>query len=243
MFAKNAGVWAPVRKAYVNNGGTWTQFFANNTFEVYSLGLEENAYQTSSYHGFYVNGVNVFPGARSYNLVLLDNYGNITGTFTYDVFTSPGSAAATFAAKLNSLSAGQLYVIFTYDEPQSYDTTNGLPAALTSLFGGNTTIVSGSMPYRGAYLAMGNAGQAPVLEQYCGTYVNSVSNPGASTQQADAGCADGALVYKFQMWTTEATPGSPKGNFANLTAIYTGGNLVSNSAQTGSMTVAGLPFA
>jgi hypothetical protein len=242
IFGKTLGVWKAVRRAFVNIYGTWTQFFANNTFEVYALGLSETAVGGGTgIHGLYVNGTNVFPGARSYNLVLFDNYGNITSTATYDVFDNSANAG-TLAAALGGLAIGQLYLIFSYDEPNTNDTANGLPAALTTLFGGNSTIVSSSIPNRGAYLAMGYNGQAPVLEQYCGTYQNSISNPGASTAQSDAGCADGALVYKFQIWTTEQTPGSPHGNFANLAAVYTGGNLVSNPAQTGGLSVPGLPF-
>jgi hypothetical protein len=132
-------------------------------------------------------------------------------------------------AALNSLAAGTPYILFTYDEPQT--NASHLTSTVTSLFGGVNSILSGSVPYRGAYLAMGVARQAPAIEQYCGTFVNSVSNPGASTAQSDDGCSDGGLIYSFRIYN---------GQFTNVSAIYTGANLVTNGSQTGGVSVPGL---
>lgn len=140
--------------------------------------------------------------ARSYGLVLLDKYGNIASNRTFDVFgdanpTAGGGPTQNLIAALAAIAAGRPYILATYDEPKT--NADSLNSALTSLFGGTASIIGSAMPYRGAYLAMGLATQAPVIEQYCGTFVNSVSDPSAGTTQDDRGCLDGALKFTFRI--------------------------------------------
>lgn len=239
VYAKNGGNWSLVKRAFVNNNGTWQQFHGGNTYKVFSLGL----YQSLGVSGGNAGNVGVWengprvsgPSGRSYTLVTFDKWGNILTAQSYDVFgdatnyANAGSATQNLIAALNSVAAGTPYILFTYDEPQT--NASHLTSTVTSLFGGVNSILSGSVPYRGAYLAMGVARQAPAIEQYCGTFVNSVSNPGASTAQSDDGCSDGGLIYSFRIYN---------GQFTNVSAIYTGANLVTNGSQTGGVSVPGL---
>jgi hypothetical protein len=239
IYAKNNGGWSLVKRAFVNNNGTWQQFHSGNGYQVYSLGLYQSvgvAGGNAGNVGVWENGPRVSGGTtRSYTLVTFDKYGNVLTAQSFDVFgdatnyAAAGSATQNLIAALNAISVGTPYVLCTYDEPNT--NASALTSAMTTLFGGVSSILSASVPYRGAYLAMGVARQAPAIEQYCGTFVNSVSNPSASTTQSDDGCTDGGLIYSFRIYN---------GQFANVSAIYTGGNLVSNSSQTGGISVPGL---
>jgi hypothetical protein len=239
IYAKNSGNWSLVKRGFVNNHGTWQQFHSGNTYKVYSLGLEQSlgvAGGNAGNVGVWENGPRVSGGTtRSYTLTTFDKYGNVLTAQSYDVFgdstnyANAGSATQNLIAALNGIAAGAPYVLCTYDEPAT--NASALNGAMTSLFGGISSIITSSMPYRGAYLAIGTARQAPAIEQYCGTFVNSVSNPAASTSQTDDGCADGALIYSFRIYN---------GQFANVSALYTGGGLVTNSNQTGGISVPGL---
>jgi hypothetical protein len=231
------GAWTLVTAAYEYNGSAWEQYYSNNSYEVIACGLEQTVVPSAD-HGLWMNGVQVLTSGRSYNVVLFDNYGNISATETFDVFADAGSSSGTNTQNLINylagLNAGQIYLIFTYDEPSTG--AANLTSAFTSLFGGNDSILSSSMPYRGAYVAMGKKGSAPWLERYCGTYMDSVSNSSATTPQTDQGCLDGCLQYTFQMYTTEG----PNGEFVNQNTLYQGGDLDSNFFETGMTTVSGL---
>jgi hypothetical protein len=235
IYANNEGTWETVLAAYVNNAGTWEQFYSKHSYQLYALGDVQTVYPTAD-HGLYMDGVLVFPGARSYNVVLFDNYGNITGTSTFDVFGDAGATGAGTNTQnlinyLNGLTAGQIYLIFTYDEPQTG--AANIESTLTSFFGGTATIVSGSIPYRGAYMAFGKKGMAPWIETYCGTEETNFTGPGGVTV---TGTPDGVFNVTFKIYTTMG----PSGQFVNLDTIYQGGAVVANGSATGMPIVAGL---
>jgi hypothetical protein len=234
MYGKVAGAWTLVQRAFVNVNGTWTQFFGDNKFEVYSLGLEQS-FVTSADKGLWMNGALVSTAARSYNVIVFDKYGNITSATAYDIFAdgvnyaNAGSQTQLMIAALAAIPAGTSYVIYTYDEPST--NAGNIKAALTSLFAGNTSILTSSMAYRGAYLAMGQAQQAPALEVYCGTFMDSVSNSSATTVQADEGCLDAVMHYTFRIYN---------GQIVNIAQVTLGGTPVVNGHSTGAPTVTDL---
>lgn len=228
-----AGVWTKVHRVYKNVAGTWTVYHRDDDFVVNSYGLEQNVMTTKGTNGLSINTVfTATPAARSYNLVLFDSTGAQTFYGTYDVFgdstnyAAAGSATNTFIAKLQSIPVGTPYVIFTYDEPQT--NCGQLTSYLTALFGGTASILSvANIAYRGAYTAIGIAGQAPCVETTCGTFMNSVSNPSATTSASDDGCLDAYLSYKFNVHG---------GKIVNLSAVQLGGNLKTNPTLTATTT-------
>jgi hypothetical protein len=234
IYGKTGGTWTRVKRAFVKQNGTWTQFHSGNVFEVYSLGLEQNVV-TASNRGLWTNGATGFAGNRSYALVTFDQYGNILTSNIYDVFgdstnyANAGSATQNLIAALGAIPAGTPYVICTYDEPST--NANALTSAISNLFGGTPSIIASTMPYRGAYLAIGLANQAPVLETYCGTFMNSVSNPSASSPATDQGCLDAILDYTFRVYN---------GQIVNLAQQRIGSNVVSNSHAVGAVAIANL---
>lgn len=238
MYTYHSGVWTLVHGAWEYNGSAWKQYYSNNAFQIYACGLQQNVVSSAN-RGLWQNGVQVYSAARSYNVVLFDNYGNITGNATFDVFGDAGATGGTTATQnminyLNGLNGGQIYAIFSYDEPSTG--AANLASTMTSFFGGTTSILGSGLAYRGAYVAIGKKGQAPYIEKYAGTYMNSVSNPGASSPQADQGCLDGLLRIQFQIYTVAG----PNGAFVNENNVYQGGNLINNSAQVGMASVAGI---
>jgi hypothetical protein len=235
VYAKSDDEWALAKAAYVNNGGTWEQFYSNHSYQLYALGDVQTVYDFTL-HGLYMDGELVFAGARSYNIVLFDNYGNVTGSATYDVFGDAGATGAGTNTQnmidyLNSLISGQIYLIFSVDEPSTG--AGNLTSTLTSFFGGTATILSASIPYRGAYMAFGKKGLAPWIETYCGTEETNFTGPGGATV---TGTPDGVFNVTFQIYTTAG----PSGQFVNLDTIYQGSAVVTNDSQTGMPTVAGL---
>lgn len=213
--------------------GTWEQFHANHSYEVYSLGLLQSAYPAAS-RGLWMDGVQVVAGARSYTVVLFDNFGNISGNQTFDVFGDAGATGGSTATQalinyLTALNNGQIYLIFTYDEPQMG--ANNLTGTMTStMFGGAvSSILTGSIAYRGAYLCFGYKGQEPCIERYCGTESTNVNGGGQT------GTADGAFNLTFQIYSEVG----PMGKFANPNFIYQGGTEVIGS-EAGLLTVSGL---
>ena len=235
MYCYTGGAWKLVHGAWKFVSGAWEQYYSNNYYQLYALGDVQTVYPCGD-HGLYMNGQLVFAGARSYNIVLFDNYGNITGTQTFDVFGDAGATGAGTATQnminfMNGLTAGQIYLIFTYDEPQTG--ASNLTSTFTSFFGGTASIVGGSMPYRCAYYAMGKKGAAPWIEKYCGTEESNFIGPGGATV---TGTPDGVFNVTFQIYTASG----PSGSFVNLATIYQGTALVSNSSETGLATVAGI---
>jgi hypothetical protein len=229
------GEWQLVRGAWKYVSGAWEQFYSNHNYQLYALGDVQTVYPAGD-HGLYMDGQLVFAGARSYNIVLFDNYGNITGTQTFDVFgdngaTGTGTATQNMINYMNGLTAGQIYLIFTFDEPQTG--ASNLTSTFTSFFGGTASIVSGSMPYRCAYYAMGKKGAAPWIEKYCGTEESNFTGPGGATV---TGTPDGVFNITFQVYTASG----PSGSFVNLNTLYVGSALVSNASETGTSTVAGI---
>lgn len=235
VYAKSDDEWALAKAAYVNNGGTWEQFYSNHSYQLYALGDVQTVYPAAQ-SGLYVDEELVFQGARSYNIVLFDNYGNITGTATFDVFGDAGATGAGTNTQnminyLNGLIDGQIYLIFTYDEPQTG--AANLTDTLTAFFGGVTSIVGASMPYRCAYFACGKKGLTPWIETYCGTEETNFTGPGGLTV---TGTPDGVFNVTFQIYTTVG----PSGQFVNLDTLYQGTSVVTNASQTGLPAVAGL---
>lgn len=227
------GTWHPTKAAWKNVNGTWEQFHANHSYEVYSLGLWQQLYPAAN-RGLWMDGVQMVPGNRSYTVVLFDNFGNISGNQTFDVFGDGGATGGSTATQnlinyLTGLNNGQLYLIYTYDEPQMG--ASNLTSTMTNvMFGGVASILSNSVAYRGAYVCMGYKGQAPCVERWCGTETSNVAGTG------NAGTADGALVFTFQIYSQTG----PQGKFANLSWVYQGGTESVNGNEAGLITVSGL---
>lgn len=193
ISANVEGVWTPVRKAFENVDGVWQQTYGDNLFLLYALGLSETLTPVTN-GGLWVNGSHLITSARSYNLITFDQYGNVVFNGVYDVF---GDATATppvttntdaLAAKLNSLAAGTLFTLFSYDEPMNGHLTADLLAAVERV-GGTAGVYGQTMAYRGAYLLLGTVGSAASLEVYRGV------NDGDS-----AGDPNAALEYSFGIW-------------------------------------------
>jgi hypothetical protein len=233
VYANVAGTWKPTKAGWRNVGGVWEQFHANHSYEVYSLGLQQIVYPAAN-RGLWMDGAQVFAGARSYNIVLFDNFGNISDTKTFDVFgdngsTAAGSATANMISYLNGLNNGQLYLIFTYDEPQmgAANLTNVMSA---TMFGNQVdSILTASIAYRGAYICFGYKGQEPCVERWCGTESTNVNGTGQT------GTADGVFNLTFQIYSQLG----PQGKFANLSWLYQGGT-EDIGTEAGTISVAGI---
>jgi hypothetical protein len=193
------GTWTKVRKAFRNVGGTWTQYHGDNDFTIYSMGLRQTIVDTGLI-GVNANGVHLYAGARSYNLVYFDKYGNITFSRTYDIFgestagapTAPSYGSAQFAADVAAMPAGQLFLVFTYDEPKAgVDTAPLLPVFVNAMLSiGATTAVleSPNFQMRSAYMLLGQQGQPISFEANRGTLSTNLGSNGT-----DSGCLDGVV--------------------------------------------------
>jgi hypothetical protein len=224
------GTWTKVKKGFVNVNGVWKQFHTENlSYEIYALGQVQKQTPDSN-KGIWSNGALVVPAQRSYNVVTFNAAGAAVSFDSYDLFADQNNEEG-LAAKMSGLAAGTFYMVYSYAEPNTHmDNDSGVgQGAMEPVFGGVTSILDNfDLPYAGAYLAIGVARQPPIFEGYCGTYVNSVSNPSATTPQADQGCADGALIYTVDFIN---------GGFANLTQVYAGGNFVTNPHAVGTPVV------
>lgn len=210
------GTWTKVRKAFRNVGGVWTQYHGDNDFTVYSMGLSQTLVNTGLI-GVNANGTHLYAGGRSYNLVYFDKYGNITFSRQYDIFgesstgapTAPGFGSAQFAADVAAMPANQLFVLFTYDEPQSgVDKAPILSAfvnAALSLGATSGVLQSANFQYRSAYLLLGQKGQPISFEANRGTLSGNLGSSGT-----DSGCLDGVVGITFNI---------VNGAYANLVRI------------------------
>lgn len=103
------------------------------------------------------------PGAytRSYNVWKFDANNVPSFVGQYDVFgvgEIGGKSAASMAADLNALPDGTPVVVITYDEPNYYRLSAGLPEAMYRCGASAAVFASDSFAYRAAYVLVGVAG-------------------------------------------------------------------------------------
>jgi len=115
-------------------------------------------------------------GGRSYNLV---TYNRSTGAWgshtTYDVFND-SSNALSLANALNALDSGDIFILYTYDEPQGNRWTNNLPEAIYRCGGSRGVFGSSDFKYRSAYIlvGIGGIGEGNGIEAYSGEIDSSL---------------------------------------------------------------------
>lgn len=210
------GTWTKVRKAFRNVGGVWTQYHGDNDFTFYSMGLSQTIVNTGLI-GINANGTHLYAGGRSYNLVYFDKYGNVTFSRVYDIFgesstgapTAPSFGSTQFAADVAAMPTGQLFLVFTYDEPQSGVMKAPLvPTFVNAMLSiGATAAVfqSANFQYRSAYMLLGQKGQPISFEANRGTLSTNLGSTGT-----DQGCLDGVVGITLNI---------VNGAYANLVRI------------------------
>jgi hypothetical protein len=126
-------------------------------------------------------GIQLYGSTRSYNLAVIDKAtGNIWHQ-TYDVYGSggvtQGRTAATLASDLNAQAAGQIAVIWTYDEPQTHRQDSGLPEAMYRCGASRACFNSPMFLSHSAYILVGvvGCGEGNGFEAYQGAVDNDTN--------------------------------------------------------------------
>ena len=177
FFVKVAGVWKPGRMLYTKVAGQWRLVYARPRYAVWAQGLVQTV-EPAAFRGFWVNFNAPLPGSfgRSYNLIQFNSRGMVTYQKTFDLHadgipeTQLANANA-FTEDLNKMLVGQLFVIYTFDEPERGRLLGNLPAAMYRI--GVSQSLYENFHYRGAYCILGQVGRAPFFENYIGA-----DNPG-----------------------------------------------------------------
>lgn len=167
---RTATRWKGIRKIFVKVNGIWKKVYGLNAIAVYSLGLAQTVVP-DYYKGATVNNSQKSTTFRSYNLVKFDKDGEMTFTSTYDIrldFLNSNLVNTTrLVADLDAMPLGQLFTVYTYDEPQGGHDNVDLLNAMYRV-GATGDVFGQPMAYRGAYLLVGKVGQPASYEFYKG---------------------------------------------------------------------------
>ena len=128
-----------------------------------------------------MNARSITGGNRSYNLVQFTEDGELKSHDAYDIFAdgNNGTTGATeqMAADLNGMLNGQIFVVYSFDEPMAGHAHPLLIAAIERV-GGVPGVYSQPMAYRGAYLLIGKVGFPNYFERYVGANYGNGNSSG-----------------------------------------------------------------
>lgn len=189
LYYKIAGAWKKTRMIFRKENGQWVQYFANNEYKIYALGLAQTVYP-QSFRGMWLNGVYAYDpnvlydpnhnpivlgtGGRGYNLVTFDKYGNSDAAYNFDIFGEANNEktgeSGRMKATLDALPNGKLFCLFSFDEPRDgHLTLNGVDLLSAVIrIGGTNAVYGQTMNFRGAYLLLGQVGSPAYAENYVG---------------------------------------------------------------------------
>lgn len=204
-FAKLAGNWRAARKIFIKANGIWKLRYLRNAVYVVASGLNQNKYPLE-YSGLAVNNVGQQQPFRSYNLALFDRNGKLGATNSYDLHGQAigivAGESARMIADLNALPAGQLFILYSFDEPRDGHLAPGVLDAVLRI-GGTNAIYGQPMAYRGAYLLIGKVGKAAYRETYVGIDTGDgdvTGDPNAGLTQAFS-VEDNEIYLLADTWT------------------------------------------
>lgn len=182
LFVKVAGVWKVGRGAYVKVAGEWKLIYSRPRYTVHAQGLLQTV-EPQSKRGFWINGnpPSTTNWGRSYTLVQFGMHGLVIYNETFDLHAGGNvenqtAAATELRIAFDNMLPGQVFVLFTYDEPASGRLLGGLPEALYAK--GVTQSIFESIQYRGAYCILGQAGGSALFEKYIGESVGTGNDDG-----------------------------------------------------------------
>ena len=167
--------------------GTWSwgRSTARDIHTVYSLGHFQTMYPWSS-AGIWVDNTVTEPKkaisvGRSYNLTMFNANNAVTASYYYDIYNDRITGTLTntnhLVSELNGMPVGQVFVLFTHDEP-SYGKDNvNLLDAIEGV-GGNSEIINAPFGYAGAYMLIGKVGFPAAFERYVGVDGNPEDDVG-----------------------------------------------------------------
>lgn len=163
--------WMAVRRVFIKVNGLWKRIYIRNAYAVYALGLLQQQVP-NAYGGIAMNSTQLTGKGRSYNLVQLDKNGELTFYQSYDIFAD-GNAGTVgniirMANDLNEMVYGQIFIIYSFDEPMAGHHHPVLVDAVERV-GGVPGVYSQQMAYRGAYMLLGKVGFPNYFEKYVGT--------------------------------------------------------------------------
>lgn len=222
---KKSGTWLPVRRVYIKKNDTWVQAYGRNNFIIYALGLNQQIYPSAN-KGMWENGAYVYnpgilydtdgnpitlpAGGRGYNLVTFDKWGNGSSFYNFDTLSDYNSGTSSEGNRmvtiLNALPAGQLFCLFSWDEPQKgHLGMNGFDIIDSVVrVGGSVGVFGQPMFYRGAYVLLAKVGTGAYLETYVGDEYGdgSVQDPavGPNNQPGDG---NSAIKLSFQIYNND----------------------------------------
>lgn len=194
-----AGKWSFGRRVFIKANGVWKRIYIRNAVQVMSLGLAQTVIPPR-YSGLYINGKAASAAARSYTLVQFNDLGEMVSTSGYDIFFDGSNGGTThtnrMVADLDAMPLGQLFVIFTYDEPLAGHLNPTLIAAMERV-GATSAVFGQPMAYRGAYMLIGKVGYPSYFEAYKGESVGEGGSPGSG------GDPNAAIVKLFTIHNGE----------------------------------------
>lgn len=91
-----------------------TQYVSGNKIYAYSSTFDVPGYQNARVVVNDIEVLNVGTGSRGHSLVILDTYGNVVSTATYDTYGVPADLTA-LANALNGVASGNIVVLVVYD--------------------------------------------------------------------------------------------------------------------------------
>lgn len=91
-----------------------TQYVSGNKIYAYSSSFDVPGYQNARVVVNDIEVLNVGTGRRGHSLVILDTYGNVVSTATYDTYLVPSDLTA-LASALNGVASGNIVVLVVFD--------------------------------------------------------------------------------------------------------------------------------
>lgn len=162
--------WLSVRRVFVKVNGQWQRTYIRNSFVVYALGLLQGQVP-NAWVGVTMNARGIAGGTRSYSLVQLTKDGELKSFRSYDIFFDGNNGTTnntiSMVEDLNAMPDGQIFIVYSFDEPSAGHTHPLLVAAIERV-GGVPGVYSQPMSYRGAYMLLGKVGFPAYFEKYVG---------------------------------------------------------------------------
>jgi hypothetical protein len=182
IFVKSAGTWKQGRKAYVKVNNAWKLFYQQIVIppiRIVALGHDQNQFAGNT-EGVYILNVRKAGAQRSFNLATFTNTGGLIDVQTFDLNTgnsiSNQNNATRMITNINNMVAGQIFSLYSYDDPSINHDQFGLPAVVAAIGG---TDYGNTMFFRSAYVLIGKVGQPAIFESSKGNNFNTVGDPNA----------------------------------------------------------------
>ena len=192
IFIRPGGTYVRVRRVFEKVNGVWQFKWRDDRWQIWAMGSDCTTHSISN-RGLNLNNKAFMSPGRSWNLLTLDQNGTAVEAFSFDIYGEYQSEISgeivRMYDKLQSLPNGQLFCLYSWDEPKYGSDGRGfngvmirdLQSAVYRVGGTPSRYNKNYLQFRGAYILLSKVGVSTIYEEYVGAYVSDTAgDPAAS---------------------------------------------------------------